>query len=467
MNITIKSCTLLAALLLTACAVPTEQTQMDLVQQTAKTQQLQLASVAPELRAEAEQEISRLLAKPLTAENASRIAVLNNPEFLAALASLAISKADLTQAGLLPNPGLRLIRSREEDGYSTELDFSLNLFSMIFLSQNKAIASQQAEQQQQQVALQLLDLLTQSRGAFIEAVAQQQRFRYLQTVQEAIDASAELANRMYQVGNYSELQQARQLKFAAEIRLQLAKTQQQQQQSLERLHLLLGLAADAKLQLPEYLPALPTTVPLQDQLEQQALAQRLDLQQAKSRLTQLELQLKQQKNSRFVRGLSAEIAGSMQHSVEREVALGFELPVFDSGDARISKAEAQYQQAWWQAKAQQQKALSEVRQAWAFYQSSYQIARHYQDQLIPLAQKINQQNVLRYNGMLIGVFELIADTQAQVDTVTGQMMAQRDFYLSELRLQQSLWGSPSLQLTTDSAASTSTSTSSTASPAGH
>jgi outer membrane protein, heavy metal efflux system len=254
---------------------------------------------------------------------------------------------------------------------------------------------------------------------------------------------------MYKVGNYSELQQARQLKFAAQIRLELAQTEQQQLQSLEQLHLLLGTDPKTKLQLPAHLPAIPATLPLQENLEQQALAQRLDLQQAKARLNQLELQLGLEKNSRFVRGLSAEIAGSAQHSVEREVALGVELPLFDSGSARLSKAEAEFQQAWWQAKALEQKALSEVRQAWALQQSSYQIARHYQDQLVPLALKINQQNVLRYNGMLIGVFELIADTQAQVETVIGQMTAQRDFYLSELRLQQALWGSPSLPLSTE------------------
>lgn len=463
MSIITKLSPLAAVVLLSACAGTSVLHTTDLVQQQASDQQVQLAATDPALRAEAEQEISRLLAEPLTQQSASRIAVLNNPDFLAALSSLAISTAELTQAGLLPNPGLRLIRSRSEEGYNTELDFSLNLFNLIFLSKNKAIAQQQAHQQQQQVALQLMDLLTKSRSAFIEAVVAEQRFDYLQTVQEAIDASAELANRMYQVGNYSELQQARQLKFAAEIRLQLAKTQQQQQQSREQLYLLLGLS-DPKttLQLPAHLPAIPATLPLQYDLEQQALTQRLDLQQAKAQLAQLELQLDLEKNSRFVRGLSAEVAGSMQQSAEREVALGFELPLFDSGAARISKAEAEYQQAWWQAKALEQKARSEVRQAYALQQSSYQIARHYQDQLVPLAQKINQQNVLRYNGMLIGVFELIADTQAQVETVTGQMMAQRDFYLSELRLQQALWGSPSLPVPTET-----NTTNSAASAAGH
>ena len=445
MKLITKFCPLMAALLLSACAVTTTPEQPDVLAQTAAAMQLQLSATDPALRAEADQEIARLLAEPLTAENVSRIAVLNNPDFLAALASMAISKAELTQAGLLPNPGFRLTRSRGEEGYNTELDFSLNLFKLIFLSRDKAIAAQQAQQQQQQVALQLINLLTQSRSAFIEAVTAQQRYDYLLTVQEAIDASAELANRMYQVGNYSELQQARQLKFAAQIRLQLAQAQQQQQQSREQLYLQLGVAPQTALQLPAYLPAIPETLPLQQDMEQQAMTQRLDLQQAKARLSQLELQLGLEKNSRFVRGLSAEIAGSIQHSEEREVALGFELPLFDSGSARISKAQAQYQQAWWQAKALEQKARAEVRQALTLHQSSYQIARHYQDQLVPLAQKINQQNVLRYNGMLIGVFELIADTQAQVETVTGQMMAQRDFYLSELQLQQSLWGSPTVQ----------------------
>jgi outer membrane protein, heavy metal efflux system len=463
MHIITKLSPVALTLLLSGCVASTGLDTEDLVQQRALAEQVQLPAIDPSLRAETEQEINLLLQQPLTEQNVSRIAVLNNPEFLAALSSLAISKAELIQAGLLPNPGVRLTRSREEEGYSTEIDFSLNLFNLIFLNKNKEIAEARTLQQQQQLALQLMNLLSQSRSAYIEAVVAQQSFDYLQTVQQAIDASAELANRMYQVGNYSELQQARQLKFAAEIRLQLAKTEQQQQQSREQLYQVLGLtAAQPELQLPAYLPAIPSELATQNELEQQALSQRLDIQQAKAKLAQLELQRGLEKNSRFVRGLSGEIAGSLQHSEEREVSLGVELPLFDQGTARLSKVEAEYQQAWWQAKAIEVKARSEVRQAYALQQSTYQIARHYQNQLIPLAQKINQQNVLRYNGMLIGVFELIADTQAQVSTVTGQMMAQRDFYLAQLRLQQALWGSPTVQSPTEAPA-----TNNAANAAGH
>lgn len=447
MSIITKLSPLALVILLSACATTSTQPPTEALVQQATAQQVSLPALDPELRAETEQEVKRLLAQPLSLENTGRIAVLNNPAFLAQLSALQISKAQLAQAGLLPNPGFKLVRSRDEEGYHTELDFSLDLFNLLFFRQNKAIAQEQAQQQQLQAALQLTELLSQSRSAFIEAVVAQQRFAYLQTVQEAIDASAELANRMYQVGNYSELQQARQLKFAAEIRLQLAVAQQQQQQSHEQLKLLLGLSEQVEpLKLPAYLPAIPEALPRQNELEQLALQQRLDLQQAKVRLKQLQLQLEQNKDSRFVRGLSGEIAGSVQHSAERELALGVELPLFDSGSARVNKAQAEYLQAWWQVKALEQKAISEVRQAYVLHQNTYQIARHYQDHLVPLAQKINQQNVLRYNGMLIGVFELIADTQAQVSTVTGQMTAQRDFYLAQLALQQALWGSPTLAL---------------------
>jgi cobalt-zinc-cadmium efflux system outer membrane protein len=461
MDITTKLTALAAVVLFSGCASHSSPS-LDLLAQTAAAEQLQLASPDPALRAEAEQDIQLLLAEPLTADSSSQIAVLNNAGFQAAMASLAISKAELSQAGLLPNPGLRIRRIRDDQGYSTELDFSLDLFKLIFLKQNQQIAGQQAEQQQQQLVLQLMELINQSRSAWVEAVFAKQQFHYLQQVQEAIEASAELANRMYQVGNYSELQRARQLKFAAEIRLQLAKAQQQKQQSQQQLAVLLGLSPDTALLLPDHLPGLPAELQTAPLPEKNMLAQRLDLQQAKSRLQQLELQLQQQKSSRFIRGLSAEVAASVQHKEEREIVLGFELPLFDTGSSRISKAEAEYQQAWWQAKALEQKARAEQQLAYQQLQSSYQIARHYQDQLLPLAQKINQQNLLRYNGMLIGVFELIADSQAQVATVTGQMSALRDFYLAEQNLKQSLSGSPIL-LSNSGANSADTSTQS----AGH
>jgi hypothetical protein len=48
--------------------------------------------------------------------------------------------------------------------------------------------------------------------------------------------------------------------------------------------------------------------------------------------------------------------------------------------------------------------------------------------------------LLRYNGMLIGVFELIADSRDQVASINAYLQALRDSWLAEADLQQALLG---------------------------
>jgi hypothetical protein len=64
-------------------------------------------------------------------------------------------------------------------------------------------------------------------------------------------------------------------------------------------------------------------------------------------------------------------------------------------------------------------ARSEVREAYGAYRSAYDIARHHRDEIVPLRQRIAEENVLRYNGMLIGVFELLADARSQIASVNA------------------------------------------------
>ena len=51
--------------------------------------------------------------------------------------------------------------------------------------------------------------------------------------------------------------------------------------------------------------------------------------------------------------------------------------------------------------------------------------------------------LLRYNGMLKSVFELLADAREQVMAVNGAIEAQRDFWMAEADLQMALIGKPS------------------------
>ena len=89
-------------------------------------------------------------------------------------------------------------------------------------------------------------------------------------------------------------------------------------------------------------------------------------------------------------------------------------------------------------------ARSEVREAYTGYRSAYDIARHHRDQIVPVRQRIAEENLLRYNGMLIGVFELLADARAQIASVNNYIESLRDFWVAQADLDMALIGKPSL-----------------------
>jgi outer membrane protein TolC len=87
-------------------------------------------------------------------------------------------------------------------------------------------------------------------------------------------------------------------------------------------------------------------------------------------------------------------------------------------------------------------ARSEVREAYGAYRSAYDIARQYREQIVPLRQQIAEQNLLRYNGMLIGVFELLADARVQIASVNSAIEALRDFWIAKADLEMAMIGKP-------------------------
>ena len=90
-------------------------------------------------------------------------------------------------------------------------------------------------------------------------------------------------------------------------------------------------------------------------------------------------------------------------------------------------------------------ARSEVRQAYTNYRSSFDIARHYRDEVVPLRKRISEENQARYNGMLIGVFELLADARAQISSVNSYIESLRDFWIAQADLEMALMGKPDLR----------------------
>ena len=85
-------------------------------------------------------------------------------------------------------------------------------------------------------------------------------------------------------------------------------------------------------------------------------------------------------------------------------------------------------------------AGSHLRESYSAYRTSFDVAKHYRDEVLPVRRVISDENQLRYNGMLIGVFELLADARDQVGTVTAAINAQQQFWLADAGLSAALLG---------------------------
>ncbi|MCG2584194.1 TolC family protein [Massilia sp. TS11] len=422
----------LAAALLTGCASFSEDGGRTRIDQLRAERGLPQAAAADQ--------VEPLLAKPLGPDAAVRIALARHPRLGAAYAELGMAEAELVQAGRLPNPGFSFKRTSSHGDVDIERTLMLPLYALFTMGPERAMQQQRFSQAQLRTAQEALAVANEARRAFYGAVAAQQMLAYAEQVKDAADASHDLAQRMAKAGNWSAFQQARQQAFFADAVAALAKARQQAVSERERLTRALGLDAP-RFTLPERLPDLPAAARSVQDAEATALRTRLDILSAENEVAAVAASHRLIQTQRFVNVLEA---GPVRASGGNGVEIGLEIPLFDFGDARAARARADYERAVLQARAAALTARSEVRAAHASYTASYDIARHYRDEIVPLKKRIADEQLLRYNGMLTSVFELLADAREQIQAVSAAIEAQRDFWLADAALDQALVaGSPS------------------------
>jgi outer membrane protein, multidrug efflux system len=392
--------------------------------------------------------VDDLLKAPVSAEAAVRIALLNNPKLQASLATLGVSDADRVQMGRPPNPHFSIGRFTEGDTLEIERVLRFDVIGLLTLPWKAKWQDQQHEMAKLMAAQEVVALASNTRKAWITAVAAQQTALYMRDVKDAADASAELARRMARVGNWSRLQQAREQVFLADATAQLARAEQANFSEREKLIRLMGLwGAQINFTLAERLPDLPKTVTAMTDVEAQALRARLDVRSAVSESRYVADQMGFRQVLGYFDGMSLALSSSTsfdnaeasQHA-RRGVELELPLPLFDWGGARNARAKAVYLQSTARVREVAVNARSEAREAYHGYRTAYDLARHYRDEVVPLRKFINDEIVLRYNGMLASVWDLLADTRQQVMSINSAIEAQRDFWLAETDLQTTLTG---------------------------
>lgn len=388
--------------------------------------------------------VREILARPLSVTDAVQIALINNRGLQATYAEVGIGETELAQASWPRNPGFSFSHLQGGGEKEIERSFTLDLVRLLTIPLRTRLERDRLTAMQLSVSAQALDVAAQARRAYFRTIAAEQTAKYMEQVQVAAEAGAELGRRMAQAGNWSKLDQAREQSFYADAIARVARARQAAVSEREKLVRILGLGdADTPIQLPERLPELPIRISDATAIEARGLADRLDMQAAKKEVESLATSLGLTKTTRFINVLEAGYKTKSDTGLPLKTGyeVSVELPLFDWTGAKVARAEYIYMQGVNRAAEVAINARSEVREAYAAYRTGYDLARYYRDEVVPLRKQISDENQLRYNGMLISVFELLANAREQVSAVNASIDALRDFWLAETDLQMAMTGS--------------------------
>ncbi len=401
----------------------------------------------PAERAKSDRQIAELLGRPLSVEDAVQIALLGNAALQASFQELGISEADLVQSGRLPNPSFTFRHAASGGLYDIEETLSVNVISLLTAPYLHRVEERRFQEVQNAVTLDIVQLAERTRGAYYTALAASESVRYREQVREAAEAGAELARRMRAAGNWNRLDEARERGFYDDASLELERARLTESVAHENLARLLALGAGSEsFRLTDRLPELPAAVEAAPDLDQAALDDRIDLRMMRVRIDALAANLHLTRATRVVNVLDAgptrvrQGSGSDPYETGYEVSL--EIPIFDTGEARVRKAEAVYARAVEQFRQAAIDARAEVRTAYARYRAAHEIAVRERDEILPLRQSITREDLKRYNASQISVFDLLADARAQSAGVDDFIQSLRDFWIAKSALDTALIGLP-------------------------
>ncbi|MDQ2081053.1 TolC family protein [Xanthobacteraceae bacterium Astr-EGSB] len=388
--------------------------------------------------------VAGLLARRLAAGDAVQIALLNNRGLQAAYNELGLAEVAMVTASLPPNPGFSVERISGTAEIEIEKRIIANVLSLATLPVRAEIAGERFRQAQLRAAEETLRIAAETRRAYYRAVALRETETLLARARTAAETATRLAARLGESGAINKLDQAREQVFYAEITAELARARQAAASERERLTRLMGLwGKDVGFKLPPALPVLPRRPDAMPQVEREAVARRIDLRIARIEVDALARTHGLTEATRFVNLL--EVSGVGKTTRERETGerirdrgfeVEFQIPVFDLGEGRARQASEAYLQAVNRLTEKAINVRSQARDAYRAYRSAYDIAAHYQREVLPLRKLISDEMLLRYNAMQIDVFALLADARGR----TAAIEARRDFWLASVNLAVAIVG---------------------------
>jgi cobalt-zinc-cadmium efflux system outer membrane protein len=317
------------------------------------------------------------------------------------------------------------------------------LVSALQIPLRKRLAGANLEAAKVAVADVVVNLALDTKAAFYRLQGALQMVELRRNVTAATALSRDVAERQYAAGNISDLDLGTERALNEEAKIELAIAESDVQTEREGLNTLLGLWGErTEWTLGEQLPDLPEGDVPASGLETLAVSQRLDLEAARVRTVGA---VQQYQLGRFY-GLVP--SASLGSKAEREVSGGWSLgpaldlpiPLFDQSQAMLAANAARIRGSEERYAALAIAIRSQVRRAWTRLEGARARALYYRTVVVPLEERIVEEAQRQYNGMFIGVFQLLQAKREQVETGRRYVEALTDYWVSRTELERSVGG---------------------------
>jgi len=392
-------------------------------------------------------EVHKLLRAPLTPNVAAQIALLNNRGLQSTFEEIGLAQADLIEARTIPNPELNVsarVPDKPPSGTDVEWSIAQNFLNILMIPLKTKVAKDQLLATQLRVSDAVTRLVAETKSAIYQLQAAEEIFERLKVEQATQATSLDFIQKLHEAGNITDLQLLQQQGEYSQSRLEITQAEADIRDLREKLNRLMGLwGMDTDWKVEPKIPEVPTRDFSIRGLETLAITQRYDLAASKAELESTLRALGLEKAFRWIGALDFGIDSERQSDSQTITGptLRLELPIFNQGQARIARGEAQLRRAYDKFEREAVDIRSEVRELRDKLISSRDIAQFYRDALIPVRTQTRDRMQLQYNAMIVGPIELFTARRQEIAAERGYVAAKREYWVTRSELERTVGGS--------------------------
>lgn len=397
----------------------------------------------PQEASSVEQSVQELLSKPLTQENAVRIMLINNRFLQQTYEEIGIAQSELVEAGLMRNPLLGYSIGRSSGITTSTLSVEVAFLDLLWIPLRKELSGLALEETTLRVGDSVLRSARDAKKLYVDARVAEEKVRLGRSILKSHEASFQLAIRQYTAGNLSKRDMLKIQDSYQHARIESMKLERENAVAREALNTLLGLyGKQTHYALSTEPLKLADSVIAEEGLEKRSITNRLDIRSAIKAVDYAATQAGYTQNTRLLDEVELSAESEKTTGEKRFNTFGIKLPIplFDFGQARVSKSEAIYNQSVHRLYEIAVTIRSEVRERYANYRYSYDIAKESGGVILTTNQQILEETQLMYNGMLDGIYELLEDQRRFSEARMEAIEAFGDYQKAHADLEYTIGG---------------------------